>query len=178
MPGQSSVGLFAPGFPGMIADTTFLKDVATYVSGEASNQLPWGVMLMQGATDTAALLLTAGNVGKLIGIATYSAATQINTEMGSVADVGGRIGILPGVQLGVSRRGRLWVQVEEAVTPASPVRVRCTVAGNGTGSFRTTSAGAGLSYNLVGCRYLDTAVANGICRVEFDMLLRNQFTAD
>lgn len=178
MPGQSTVALFTPGFPGMIADATFLKDVASYVSSETTNQIPWGVMLMQGTTDAGALLPTVGNVNRLIGICTYSAATQVNTEMGSVADVAGRIGILPGIQFGVSRRGRLWVQVEEAVTTASPVRIRNTVAGNGTGTFRTTSAGVGLSMLLVGCRYLDTAVANGICRVEFDMLLRNQFTAD
>jgi hypothetical protein len=58
------------------------------------------------------------------------------------------------------------------------VRVRCTNAGNGAGTFRTSSAGAGLSMLLVGARYLDTAAIGGFSRVEFDILNRNQFTAD
>ena len=35
-----------------------------------------------------------------------------------------------------------------------------------------------VSMLLVGARYLDTAAIGGFARVEFDILLRNTFTAD
>lgn len=178
MPQTAVTTNLVAGFAGMIADNTLLKDVNSYLNAEASAQFPFGIVVMQGTNDNDALLLTAGNVAKILGVVVYNAAYQKNVEVGTVADAGGRLGINPGVPIGVLRRGRIWVTVEEAVTPASAVRVRCTVAGNGTGTFRTTSAGAGLSMVMVGARYLDTAAISGITRLEFDILSRNQFTAD
>ena len=163
---------------GQLADTGRDLNLASYFSQEASLQMQFGTMVMQGAADYGDNILTAGNVAKMVGIVVYSAAYQKGNELGAVVDANGKLGILPNITMNVVKRGRIWVLVEEAVTPASVVRVRCTNAGNGAGTFRTTSAGAGASMLLVGARYLDTAAIGGFARVEFDILLRNTFTAD
>lgn len=166
------------GFPGVIADNSMLKDEISYLNAEASLQMPFGTVVMQGTNDNDALLLTAGNVLKIIGPIIYSAAYQKNNELATVADANARLGLVPGTLLGIGKRGRMWVKTEEAVTPASVVRVRCTNAGLGQGTFRTTSAGGGLSMLLVGWKYLDSVGANGLTRIDFDMSFRSQFTAD
>ena len=163
---------------GQIADTGQALNIASYSNQESVNQVQFGAMVMQGTLDNGANLITAGNVLKLVGVCVYDASYQKGNELGAVVDANGKLGILPNITFNAMKRGRIWVLCEEAVTPASPVRVRCTNAGNGQGTFRTTSAGVGLSMLLGGARYLDTAVAGGFSRVEFDMLLRNTFTAD
>ena len=163
---------------GQLADTGRDTNLASYFSQEASLQMQFGAMMMQGADDFGDNILTAGNVAKMVGVVVYSGAYQKGNELGAVADSNGKLGILPTVTHNVLKRGRIWVLCEEAVTPASVVRVRCTNAGNGAGTFRTTSAGGGLSMLLVGARYLDTAAIAGFSRVEFDILARNTFTAD
>lgn len=179
MGGQTAViTSMVAGFPGVVADDSFLKDVLSYVNAEAALQMPFGTVVMQGTNDNDALTLTAGNVAKILGIVAYSAAYQKNNELGTVVDANGRLGLVPGTNTGVLKRGRMWVKVEEAVTPASTVRVRCTNAGLGTGTFRTTSAGGGLSMVLTGAKYLDSVGINGLTRVEFDCILRSTFTAD
>jgi hypothetical protein len=179
MPQTSISTTLAPPFAGVLGDQSFQKDVLTYFNAEASNYLPFGVVAMQGTGDQDALLVTAGNVAKLLGIVVYSAAYQKNLELATTVDANGKLGILPGVPLGILDAGVVWVQVEEAVTPASAVRIRCTAAGNGQGTFRTSSAGGGLSMNLSSyMRYLDTAGINGFSRVKFNFTMRAGGTAD
>lgn len=178
MPQTSVLTNALPAFAGMLGDSGRDMNLATALNSEAALQLPFGTMVMQGTTDQGALCLTAGNVAKIIGAVVYSGAYQKGVELGVVADANSRIGIMPTVPFNVLKRGRIWVQVEEAVTPASAVRVRCTAAGTGSGTFRTTSAGAGLSMLLANARYLDTAGISGFSRVEFDVLLRGSYTAD
>ena len=163
---------------GALADDGRDMNLATYVSQETTLQIPFGVAVMQGSLDYGDNLLTAGNVLNIVGVVAYSSAYQVGKEIGSVADSRSKLGILSNVLHNVVKRGRVWVTVEEAVTPASAVRVRCTTAGTGAGSFRTSSAGSGLSMLLVGARYLDTAAINGFARVEFDVLQRSSWTAD
>jgi hypothetical protein len=162
----------------MLGDSGRDMNIDTYVSQEASLQMQFGTMVMQGALDAGDNILTAGNVANMVGVVLYSAAYQQGQEVGTVADANGKFGILPSTFHNLLKRGRVWVLCEEAVTPASVVRVRCTNAGNGAGTFRTTSAGAGLSMLLVGARYLDTAGVGGFSRVEFDILQRKTYTAD
>lgn len=165
-------------FPGVLGDIGLDQQKASYFSQEAALQVQFGTAVMQGAQDQGANILTAGNVLNIIGVAVYSASFQRGIELGTVADANGKLGLLPNTQFNVLKRGRIWVLCEEAVTPASLVRVRCTNAGNGAGTFRTTSAGGGLSMVLTGARYLDTAGIGGLSRVEFDVLQRRTWTAD
>lgn len=178
MPQTSVLAAPVPAIAGQLADDGRDMNLASYFSQEASLQMQFGTMVMQGAADYGDNILTAGNVAKMLGVVVYSVAYQKGNELGAVADANGKLGILPTVTHNVLKRGRIWVLCEEAVTPASVVRVRCTNAGNGAGTFRTTSAGAGASMLLVGARYLDTAAAAGFSRVEFDILARNTYTAD
>jgi hypothetical protein len=176
---QTSVSTNAlASFPGVLGDNGLDHVKASAFSQEASLQMQFGTMVMQGASDYGANILTAGNVLNIIGCVVYSASFQRGQELGVIADANGKLGLLPNTQFNVLKRGRIWVLCEEAVTPASVVRVRCTNAGNGAGTFRTTSAGAGLSMLLVGARYLDTAGIGGLSRVEFDVLQRRTWTAD
>lgn len=163
---------------GQLADTGRDMNLASYFSQEASLQMMFGTMAMQGADDFGDNIVTAGNVAKLVGVVVYSGSYQKGNELGAVVDANGRLGLLPTITHNILKRGRIWVLCEEAVTPSSSVRVRCTNAGNGAGTFRTSSAGGGLSMLLGGARYLDTAAIGGFSRVEFDMLLRSTFTAD
>jgi|GEM_PF-2254470 len=179
MGGQTAViTTMVSGFPGVIAGDSTLKDIMSYVNAEPSLQVPFGTVVMQGTNDNDALTLTPTNVAKILGIVVYSAAYQKNVELGTSVDANGRLGLQPGTNMGVLKRGRMWVKVEEAVNPSLVVRVRCTTAGLGSGAFRTTSAGAGLSMVLTGAKYLDSVGINGIARVEFDCILRSTFTAD
>jgi len=179
MGGQTAViTTMVSSFPGVIAGDSTVKDIMSYVNAEPSLQMPFGTVVMQGVNDNDALTLTPTNVAKILGIVAYSAAYQKNIELGTVVDASGRLGLQPGTNTGVLKRGRMWVRVEEAVNPASLVRVRCTTAGLGSGAFRTTSAGAGLSMVLTGAKYLDSVGINGLARVEFDCILRSTFTAD
>jgi hypothetical protein len=178
MPQTSVLTSSIAAIAGQLADNGRDMNIASYFSQEASLQTMFGTVVMQGAADYGCNLLTAGNVAKILGVVVYSVAYQKGNELGAVADANGKLGILPTIAMNVLKRGRIWVLCEEAVTPASTVRVRCTNAGNGQGTFRTTSAGGGLSMVLVGARYLDTASAAGFSRVEFDVLNRNNFTAD
>ena len=178
MPQTSVITSSIAAIAGQLADTGRDMNLGSYFSQEASLQMQFGTMAMQGAADLGDNILTAGNVAKMIGVIVYSTSYQKGNELGAVADANGKLGLLPTVTHNVVKRGRIWVLCEEAVTPASAVRVRCTNAGNGAGTFRTTSAGAGLSMLMVGARYLDTALVGGFSRVEFDILLRNTYTAD
>jgi hypothetical protein len=178
MPQTSVLAAPAAAIAGQLADTGRDMNLASYFSQEASLQMQFGSMVMQGAADYGANILTAGNVAKMLGVVVYDASYQKGNELGAVADANGKLGILPNVTFNVLKRGRIWVLCEEAVTPADVVRVRCTNAGNGAGTFRKTSAGAGLSMLLVGARWLDSAGVGGFARVEFDVLARNTYTAD
>lgn len=163
---------------GELGDNGRDMNMASANSEETALQLQFGTMVMQGVQDYGAKVLTAGNVLNIVGAVVYSASFQRGIELGTVVDANGKLGLLPTTYFNVLKRGRIWVLCEEAVTPASVVRVRCTNAGNGAGTFRTTSAGAGLSMLLVGARYLDTAGIGGFSRVEFDILQRKTWTAD
>ena len=178
MPQTSVITSSIAAIAGQLADVGRDYNLASYFSQETTLQLQFGTMVMQGAADYGDNVVTAGNVAKLLGVVVYSAAYQKGNELGASPDANGKLGILPMIAHNVLKRGRIWVLCEEAVSPVSPVRVRCTNAGNGAGTFRTTSAGAGLSMLLGGARYLDTALIGGVSRVEFDVLLRTTYTAD
>lgn len=178
MPQTSMLSSSVAAIAGQLADTGRDMNIASYFSQESSLQAQFGTMVMQGAADYGFNILTAGNVAKMVGVVVYDASYQKGNELGAVADANGKLGILPTITTNLLKRGRIWVLCEEAVTPASVVRVRCTNAGNGAGTFRTTSAGAGASMLMVGARYLDTAAIGGFARVELDILARNTFTAD
>lgn len=149
-------------FAGMLSDSSRIKDVRSYVNAEASANMIPGRMVKQGATDDACLLPTAATV--LLGVVVHSHAYARDIETDDLTG-----GIKPKMTVGVLNKGRIWVEVDEAVAPGNAVRVRITSAGGGQGTFRKT-AGAGLTVNLSAFATWRTSTTGaGIAELEIDM---------
>lgn len=153
-------------FAGMLGDSSLIKQGDSYVNGEASAEIPFGVVVKQGTLDNEAVKLTS-TADVLLGVVLHSHSYAKPEEVGD-------IGIKPNVQMTVLSQGRMWVQVEEAVTPASNVLVRAVATGDEVaGAFRDT-ADASDCIDISGfARYLTSAGAAGLALVEFDFRNRS-----
>jgi hypothetical protein len=164
MPFTSVLSGIAVSFQGMIADSTNLI-VDTFVNGESSAEIPFGVCVKQGTDDAEAVLLTA-ITDKLVGIVLHSNAYNKTNEVGST-------GIKPDVVMNVARKGVVWVPVEEAVTPASAVLVRAVATGGEqAGAFRDTADASDLIDVSAFCRFRSTTTGAGLVKLEFDFTMR------
>lgn len=126
---QTSVSQTQGGpFAGMLS-SSHPDQSDSYVSEEASAEIPFGTMVKQGTAENGALKCTAtSNV--LAGIVVHSHGYAKDTELGST-------GLKPKVNLRLLQKGRVWVPVEEAVVPGDAVRVRVVAGGGETaGAFR------------------------------------------
>ena len=155
----AAVDGYAPGFPGqrLYSGRDVVRAPGKH-NAEASAEIPPGTVVQHGAAVTDALQLTAvGNALAGLVAHRYDAIDQIEV---------GVAGYLPNAPLVVLEEAGdgVWVTVEEAVTEASPVRVRATAAGSGRGTFRT-SAVAAATIRLTQARYLGRAAAGGLVLV-------------
>lgn len=144
-------------------------DSLAYVNGEASAEIAFGRMVKQGTLDNEAILLTAEtDTDKFLGIVVRSDSYIATTELGTT-------GLKPDVVMTVLRKGRIWVQVEEAVTPASAVWVRCVgEAGvDYAGQFRDTDDGSDTADISAFAKYLTTTTGAGLALLDIDMTNRN-----
>jgi len=144
-----------------------------YESGHnqnASASLFFGRMAAAGSETDGAQTLAATS-DRLKGVLVLSQNYDPNTDLASDG------GIAPDVHGSFMRRGRVWVEVEEAVTPASVVRVRVVADTEGpVGRFADT-ADTGKTVVLKSARFLGTTTAAGqLVLVEFDLL--DGITAD
>lgn len=161
----------ARGFAGMPADFRGL-DVVSRVSEEASAEIPFGQMVKQGTTDRGILRLSAtGDTAKLEGVVVHSQNKAKDFELGSS-------GLKPKITAGVAVKGRILVSVDEAVTPLSVVRVRCTDSGGTAGTFRTTASAGNTILCSKWAKFNGTTTGAGIVELEFDMTSSNDSTAD
>lgn len=73
-------------------------------------------------------------------------------------------------QVPIMKQGRVWVQVEEAVTPASDVYCRYTTSGGNTqkGAFRT-DADTAKAFQVTQARFLSTTGGAGIALLEINL---------
>lgn len=151
-------------YAGMKGDSTFDR-VDSYVNEEASAEMEFGIMLQQGTLANDALIPT-GITNDFIGVLLHSHAYANDTELGTT-------GLKPNVTLNVMSKGRCWVTVEEAVTPASNVLVRC-VTGTGTvmGRFRDTADGVTCLDISAYARFLTSTSGAGVALLEFDITNR------
>lgn len=160
------------GFPGMISDASDSDDIRSYVSAEASAEVPFGQMVKQGATDRAFLRLTSGTTQAILGVLVQSQGRAKPTELGTT-------GLKPKMTGGIMRRGRCWVTIDENVTPASPVRVRVTDTGGTAGTFRTSSSAGNTVLISSWARFTGTfTAAGGVAELELDALNSVVSTAD
>lgn len=150
----------AKAFAGMKADLTF-DYVRSYAQAEASAEIPFGVAVMQGATDNSALLPTSATTSKFLGVVLHSHVYD-STQLGDT-------GVKPKNVLSVLSRGTVYVQVEEAVVVGDRPFVRYATGAGGSqkGAFRK-SADTATAVELKGARYLESGGAGSIVAVEFD----------
>lgn len=149
-------------FPGMLYDNGD-NDVLSYVSEEASANMPFGIALAKGAADFGALLMVNGS-SVVIGVAQH----VHNVDPGQVAATPAGAGVPPKYPVNVLKRGRIWVSVEQAVTPASNVFVRHTAGAGGTqkGAFRTDADTATAVQVTNGMRFLTSTTGAGLAVLE------------
>jgi len=156
----------AAAFPGMVEEGT----IETRVNGEASAEMRFGIAVGQGTLDNEAILLAAV-ADKQVGITAFRQGYVDQLELGTN-------GLKPNVTVGVVRKGVVWVIVEEDVTPASAVLIRCIAAGNEiAGAFRDTADASDLATATPYARYLDSSrlAQDGvtkIARLAFDFTMR------
>jgi len=158
----------AVGVAGDIADLSTVKsgliDAAT--SEEASAEIPFGTMVIQGTGDHGCLKLhtsAAAMEQLLLGIAVRSHDFARGSELGDT-------GLKPGATFGVGRRGRFWVVPEDAVAPGDPVRVRAVVAGNEVkGAFLTAADSTDAIDISAFAQWKTSADAGELAVVEIDM---------
>ena len=128
------------------------------INAEASAEIPFGTVVKHGTLATDALQLTTTS-DRLAGVVIH----RHNYVDG--IDVGAN-GLKPGARFDVIEYAQsgILVTTDEAVTEASPVRVRVTAAGGGRGTFRTT-ASAGATVLLPQARFAGRAGANEVVLV-------------
>lgn len=152
------------GLPGEPSDMQSAVNgrVDSATSEEASAEIRTGIMVQAGTGDFGAKILTA-TTNRLKGITTRSHDFG-DLELGVT-------GYLPGATFGVAKSERWFVRIEENVTPASDVRVRCVaVSAEIAGAFRATADSTDC-IDLTPCaKWIRTALAaDGIGELEIDM---------
>jgi hypothetical protein len=145
-------------FPGMLADST-AKQTESFFNAEASAEIPFGVMVKQGTGDFTCNLLAA-ITDNIVGISHHSHTYEYGTTGG---------GVVPKDPVNVLTKGRVWVTVEDACTPASTVFTRAVATGAEVkGAFRATADGTD-TIQLYGARFITSAGAGGLAMLEFDL---------
>jgi hypothetical protein len=168
---QTSVVAMTPGFAGMLADTGE-KDVRSYVSEEASAEIPFGQLVKQGSADTGCLRLSAGtDVNKFLGVVVHSHAYEKDIEVGTS-------GIKPKMTVGVLFEGTVWVSVSEAVGPTDPVRVFIDDTGHVAGTFCKTASATHTVLISAWARFLTSTTGAGLVQLKIDTTGSVSSTAD
>lgn len=153
----------------------------SYRNAEASQELPFGTMAIQGTGDNDAKVATA-TTNKMIGVVANEYRYAIARNQAGPSDLG-TIGLKPNASVLAAQEGPITVVVGEAVTPASAVRVRMdTNAGalgtaNGPGTF-CTAASVGHTVRLPFARFLTSTTGAGLVDVDLNMAMRDTAIAD
>lgn len=149
------------GYEGQIADSGFTDKVSI----KCALAVPFGKLVVRDTADDSGKLPAAAtditNAKNPQGLALASQAVEQNPGVATPQ--------YPAKSaVPCLRKGRAWVKVEDAVTPASDVYVRYAGAGNGAGSFRG-SAVASEAAILANAKYKTSAGIDGFALVEFDL---------
>lgn len=138
----------------------------TQLAGQA---IPFGRAVLidsdDGAADTNIRLPRAsGDIANTFGVSVATQAMESHVDS-AAANYSTRDCV------SVLRKGRVYVQVEEAVTPASDVYIRHGADGAKTriGGF-AASSGTGLAQLSSGARWLSSASAEGFAVLELDLM--------
>jgi len=138
------------------------NDVVSAV--DHNEAVPFGVAVVQGAQDNECKLpASAGDMAKVLGVSLL-VQTKEQSLLTSI------VNNPAGSDISVLRKGRVWVQVEEAVQAFSPVFVRFAAGAGGSqlGAFRA-SADTASAGQVDGCAFRSSAVSGGFAVVEFNL---------
>lgn len=169
---QTSVNNKQPlGLAGMWADLFGAVEgpVITKCNAEASAEIPFGVMVCRGSSDTAAKLLNTSAAAMvatplLLGISLW------HQSYANPSEVSDNNKITPGTAFGVATAGHIYVFPEDNVTPASDVRVRVVAAGNEVaGAFRGAADTTDCVDISAFARWLTSGSPTQAAVLEFDM---------
>ncbi len=161
------------GKAGLIADMNPNNDVRSYVNGESSAEIPFGVMVAQGTADEEARLCTTGDTSPLfVGVHVYNPSAPKPYVLGDT-------GIKINMSMGVMQKGVIWVPVEEAVTPASAVLVRIIAEGSEVaGAFRDTADASDCIDISAWARFVSSTTGAGLAQLQFDVTMRKEKAGD
>lgn len=156
---QTSVAEQSAAFAGMKGDA----GDDHVISRAAEEDIPFGKLVVLGTDKDkqCALPDAAGDItdGKLVlGVSLQSHAMEQSSA---------RNGYLELDMVSIMHKGRVYVKVEEAVTPADAPVVRHAAGGLGLGSFAKTDDGDHAA--LANARYLTSAAINGLALLEVDL---------
>lgn len=151
-------------FAGMLADNGDNNHLS-FINAEVSAAMPFGIAVAKGAGDQDAILMVNGS-SVIIGMLSHTH----QFDPGQVPTSPTTAGIPIDYTCSVMTRGRIFVQVEEAVTPASAVFVRHTAGAGGTqkGAIRA-SADTATAVAWTAARFLTSAGANGFAVLEINL---------
>lgn len=154
----------AKGLPGMLADLNRNKHVESHVNGEASAEIPFGVVVAKHATIDAKVILPADADAVLLGVALRSDSYAPTYDLGDD-------GIKPKVPVSVLTSGMVYMFPEGTVAKNDPVYVRHTASGGNTQKGAVSNAaGTGLML-WRGARWMEGGTAGVATKMEiFGML--------
>lgn len=143
--------------PGVLADTGDV-DVMSLINAEASASMPFGIAVAKGTGDNEGILPAASNFVPM-GVAVHDMTTESSALPASPTGAG----ILPKGSISALKRGRVVVETEVAVTPASTPFVRYASGAGGTqlGAFRNSADTATAADASSWCRFITTSQAVG-----------------
>lgn len=141
------------------------KDVVSRRNAESSAEIPFGVLLMEGAADNDAVLPSTG------AISTDIFAGVVLHEHKDVTDYTSPGAYAPKEMMALMRAGVINVYVEDAVAKDDEVHVRLATSGGNTiiGAFRATQDPLTASKTALvatGMRWVGSASAGGVAELE------------
>jgi len=137
----------ARSFAGLIADTS-----VPYVDSRANEEVtsvPFGIMMAAGTDPEKQTLLPAAVTDVMLGVLVHKHTQE-------------RTGLDAGATGDIMTQGHVWVVVEEAVTPADDVFVRCVSTGaEQSGAFRTDADGTD-AVQVTSARFVSSTSGAGL----------------
>jgi hypothetical protein len=113
----------AVAYSGQLADNG-PHDIATMRNDESTAEMAFGrAVRFASVSDAQSAKLPAAETDKVAGILVLSHAYDAELELGTT-------GVVPGAELNVLRKGRIWVTVEDAVEVGSRLWVRAVAGGD------------------------------------------------
>lgn len=170
MPQLSYTKNMAAAIAGMMVDARMHAVKESYVQGEASAEIPFGVGIVEGAAGANGTnnkgLLPVDATSVFAGILLFQQNYAKDVELGSV-------GLKPFAPMTVVRKGLIWVIVEDAVAKDATPFMRHTPNGAGKlqkGAFRSDADTAN-AIKLRGCVFRSSTSGAGLAQLEVDTQL-------